>query len=125
MQRLAGTLAILLLVGCASDDGYSGSSSVSVGASFYYGTGWYGSPYYGYPPGYVVVPPDYVDRPGEPGRPGGPGGPDVGPRPEQPIANPPSAAQPKASSRMPSAQPRVSSSSMRSSIPRGGGGRRR
>jgi hypothetical protein len=130
----------LALAGCTSDSYSGGSSSVTVGASFYYGAGWYGGTYYPYgPPGYVVVPPDYYpDRPGDPGRPGGPG---EGPRPENPIATPlpaqPGASQlpsqrpepsASASSRMPAAQPRVSSSSSRASIPRaprGGGGRRR
>ena len=139
-------LLTALTAGCSSD-GYSGGST-SVSSSYYYSNGWYNDPYYYgyYPPGAVVVrPPVY---PGQPGRPV---------YPEQPIARPPGGAttlpaqtpggattlparpstnnlgsRPSTSgyssrSRMPSSQPRMSSSS-RGSLPRmsrGGGGRRR
>lgn len=132
--RISGGFAflIMLLAGCAAD-GYSSSSSVSVGYGFYYGHSWYDNPYYWYgDPDYIVVPPD---RPGEPGRPA---------RPEHPIANPPAGNRPETlpapapsarpapttsgTSRMPSARPHMSSPSSRASIPRasrGGGMRRR
>ena len=115
-------LATALSGGCASDGGYSGSSSVSVGTSFYYGSAWYGNPAYWYgSPGYVVVAP-----PG--GAVGPPNGP-VAPGGDRPTVNPLPAQQPSAAdrSRMPSAQPRMSTPSARTSMPRGsrGGGRRR
>jgi hypothetical protein len=137
----------LWLAGCASDDYYGSPGSVSTHTSFYYGSGWYDYPYYYYDdPDYIVTPPD---RPIDPGA-----------RPENPIANVPPAegakpgqlpsprpddgpsASPRtptqkssttSRSRMPSAQPRSSTSRARPSIPsqpRGGGmsrggGRRR
>ena len=147
-SRVAILIGLLttLVAGCSSD-GYSGGSS-SVSSSVYYSNGWYNDPYYYgyYPPGAVVVRP-----PGDIGRPGPPV------YPEQPIARPPGGAttlpaqtpggattlparpstnnlgsRPSTSgyssrSRMPSSQPRMSSSP-RASVPRmsrGGGGRRR
>ncbi len=124
MRFLATGLGLICLVlaGCASDGYSSGSSSVSVGASFYYGAGWYGGTYYPYgPPGYVVVPPDYANRPGEPGRPVGPEQPIAKPQPVGPSQLPATSS----GSRMPSAQPRMSSSSSRASIPRASRGGRR
>ena len=138
-------VAILLGLRAASPPGVLPMATAAVRprqapSSFYYSNGWYGDPYYHgyYPPGVVVVPPPVY--PGQPGRPVSP---------EQPIARPPGGATtlparpsndlpgpsakpaPSAStssrSRMPSSQPRMSSSS-RASIPRaprGGGGRRR
>jgi hypothetical protein len=96
-------ISALLLVtstGCESTDG-GGSASVGM----YYGVGFYDPWYYGGyddDPDIIVTPPDRPDRP------------DRGPRPEHPIAKPPSvSARPMPS--IPST-PRVSA--------RGGGGRR-
>lgn len=114
-----------MLAGCASD-GYSGGSSASVGVSYYHGQSWYDDPYYWYgPPGYVVVPPDNVDRPDRPVKPTQPIAPEPGTPGARPQPRP--AAKPAPSvrtSRMPSAQPRVSSASHRASIPRAPRGRR-
>jgi hypothetical protein len=88
----AATLVLLIGAGCESSDGYSGSTSVSVG--YYGGSGWY-DPYYNrryY--GTVVVPPRYPNRPGHrpPGhRPPGarpPGGPSARPLPSRPRPQP-------------------------------------
>lgn len=129
--------------GCSSSDSYSDpyhGSGISTGASFYYGTPYpYYGPYYGYPY-YGYNGPDYIVTP--PPRPTYPGG-ELPVRPEQPIARPPGAERPStlpaerpgtrpstadsSRSRMPSAQPRMSTPSARPSIPsrsRGGGGRR-
>lgn len=72
------TAAVTTFSGCTSDyDGGYGGGNVDVHGSFYYGVGYgsgfYGSPYYGYPPPAVVVTP--------PNRPGGGGGGSVAPRP--------------------------------------------
>ncbi len=133
---LTGALLAMLsacLPGCSSSDGYS-SSQVSTGGSFYYG-----SPY-PYFPGYGYGGPDYIVV--APPRPPYPGG-ELPVRPVQPIAPLPGGNRPttlpaerpgtqpatsaSSRSRMPSAQPRMSSPSARPSIPnrsRGGGGRR-
>ncbi|MBE2212443.1 MAG: hypothetical protein IAE82_01125 [Opitutaceae bacterium] len=77
--------AIVATSGCTSD--YSGGGDVDVHGSFYYGVGYgpgfYGSPYYGYPPPAVVVTPP--NRP-----PGGSigGGPRPTPMPSMPAARP-------------------------------------
>jgi hypothetical protein len=69
-------IALAALTGCESTEGGS-----NVSANVYYGTGFYDPWYYG---GYygdidvIVTPPDRPDRP------------DSGPRPEHPIARPPS-----------------------------------
>jgi len=88
------TTVLLIGSGCESSDGYSGSSSVSVG--YYGGSGWndpyYNRRYYGT----VVVPPRYPNRPGH--RPPGhrpPGARPPGGRP--PTARPlPSRPRPQA-----------------------------
>ena len=88
-------LALVTFTGCESTGG--GGSSV------YYGVGFYDPWYYG---GYhddvdiIVTPPDRPDRP------------DSGPRPEHPIARPPT------TSPRPTPMPSIPS------MPRGGGGRR-
>jgi hypothetical protein len=149
--RVALLIGLLTAVaaGCSSD-GYSGSSNSSVHSSFYYSNGWYNDPYYYgyYPPGVVVVPPPVY--PGQPVRPVSPeqpiarppGGATTPPRGSGsvdpacaavqqrgtgPSTRPAPSASTSSRSRMPSSQPRMSSSS-RASIPRagrGGGGRRR
>ena len=68
--------ALVLFVGCASDEGGSSSSQVSGG--MYYGVGFYDPWYYGagyYPPDVIVTPPP--NRPADP------------PHVEHPIARPP------------------------------------
>lgn len=138
LVAFAASACVAHLGGCASDD-YAGSSgSVSSHTAFYYGSPWYGNPYYYYDdPDYVVVPPDRPDQ--------------LPVRPENPIAELPPGERPRptplpaerprveplpsdrASSRMPKAQPRTSTPRARPSIPsapRGGGfsrggGRRR
>ena len=100
--KLVGVFGLLLLgsTGCETTDGGG-----SVGVGMYYGVGFYDPWYYGHyhdDPDVIVTPPDRPDRP------------DRGPRPEHPIAKPPSAsARPMPS--IPST-PRISA--------RGGGGRR-
>lgn len=94
-------LTLVVSTGCETSDG-GGSASVGM----YYGVGFYDPWYYGHyhdDPDVIVTPPDRPDRPDRP---------NGSPRPEHPIANPPS-AQPRPMPSIPST-PRVSA--------RGGGG---
>jgi hypothetical protein len=70
-------LAMAAFTGCESPEG----GSANINTSVYYGVGFYDPWYYGayYPPGVIVAPPP-------PGN--------AGPRPEHPIAKPPSVSAP-------------------------------
>ncbi len=139
--RPALTGALLAVVsaclpGCSSSDSYS-TGRVSTGGAFYYGSPYPYYPYYGYGgPDYIVVAPPRPPYPGGelPVRPVQPIAPLPGgdrpttlpaASPDRPSARP--ATSSSSRSRMPSAQPRMSSPAARPSIPnrsRGSGGRR-
>jgi hypothetical protein len=90
-----GALLTLVLggpTGCESTDDNGGGGAVYYGSGFY--DPWYYDGYYTDYPDYIVTPPE-LDRP----------------RPEHPIARPPSGMAPRPMPTMPS-------------MPRGGGGRR-
>jgi len=99
-------LALGIFAGCESTDGGGSYNTTN-----YYGSGWYGNPYYyDYDDhhdhnGPVAPPPD-----SQPGRPGGP-------RPSHPIANPPGVSRP-------SPRPMPSIPTAPRAAGRSGGGRR-
>lgn len=155
MKRLAlaGLAALAVLVAACSSDG-GGDGAVYMGGGFYYGHTWYDNPYYWYDdPDYIVVdPPERPDNPDGPPRPDntlpgdlpnqpqGPVRPDntlPGDLPNRPSDLPSQVERPGTRpttgtadrSRMPAAQPRISTPRARPSIPAGGrrmgGGRRR
>lgn len=78
---VASALAVALFTACESTE-----SGGHVHGSIYYGAGYYDPWYYGpgyYPPDVIVTPPDRPERP------------DTTPRPEHPIAKPPSVSTPR------------------------------